>query len=225
MATADAEQEFASTPQWFLWLMASFLAGFLMFGIAVIAGSVASYLLLSHFIPVAVPFHWLAVFGIVLTFVLHDPTAEEVKGIESLTDPLDELEGRAIWVYFGTIMLIFIGLVSFLTAVVAIASLLAAQSTSIGAGAIMLAIWYPAIDHRLGRTLGINVASLGALGAIGLMYVVAILWRVPTAVPSQAANDFRASLGLRVYSPNVPSTNKRTVADAQTRLNESPPTR
>lgn len=195
MATADADQDLASTPRWFLSLTASFLAGLLVFGISLIAGSVASYLALSAYYPAAVPFHWLAVFGMTLAFVLQEPTEREAQNMNALAEMRNELDGRAFMVYFGTIMLVFIGLVSFLAGVVGITAAVAAQHTAIGAALVPLALWYPTIDLYLGRTIGINVASIGALFAILLMYGVAIAWHVSPSVPSRAAKDLRRSLG------------------------------
>jgi len=196
MATADADQELASTPRWFLSLTVQFLAGLVVFGIAIGIGSTFSYLLLSTYYPSAVAFHWLGVSGTVLAFVLRDTPEDEFNLTEAFLRDHHGFLGRSKLVYALSLLTIFAGTVTFLVGTVAIVMTLAVEQTAIGALAIPIAIWYPAVDIWLGRQVGINVGTVGAVLASLLMMFVAVALRVRPSVASHAADDLRISVGV-----------------------------
>ena len=180
MATADADQELASTPRWFLSLTVQFLAGLVVFGIAIGIGSTFSYLLLSTY----------------YAFVLRDTPEDEFNLTEAFLRDHHGFLGRSKLVYALSLLTIFAGTVTFLVGTVAIVMTLAVEQTAIGALAIPIAIWYPAVDIWLGRQVGINVGTVGAVLASLLMMFVAVALRVRPSVASHAADDLRISVGV-----------------------------
>lgn len=196
MATAqgDDRERLASTPRWAGTLALQFFANLLVLGVFCTAAAFIAYLSVSAIYPAAVPFLWLAVLGIVISFTNAELTDTEAK---ILADELEQLKDRSwseLWVYGLTYVMMFIGLVSFEVGVLGIAAAYLASTTSLGVVAVLLAVWYPMVDVWAGRNIGMNVASIGALIALVVMIPIALAHHVSPSIARKAAMDFRTSL-------------------------------
>lgn len=193
MAVAHSDEQLASVPKWLLSLTGTYVARLLVWGVLMIAAGAFALLTIPRVYPEATPFLWLAVLGLLVPFIEFELTDEESDAFATLMERfLDQPRKEQIF-YAFTMFVILIGMVSFQIAVIGVVSAYLATSTGLGILAIFLAIWYPSIDVWAGRKLGFNVASVGAIIALGFMILVAKAYDVSPSVPRTAAADVRAS--------------------------------
>lgn len=194
MAVADPERELASVFRWGASLAGTYLAWVFVGGLLFIALSAPTLHLAPIAYPQSVPFLWLSIVG--LTIGLLDPNLneEDAELLNKLMSNYRTKNSREKFIYLTSFVMIGIGSISFEVAVVGIASTLIAESLGLGLLAVAVALWYPATDAWLGRTLGWNVASTGGLITLLVMGVVAVLYQVSPEVPRSAAMDIRRSL-------------------------------
>lgn len=202
MSHARSQEQLAGTLWWAVALIVEFHILLVIWGLFAIAGAVLAFLFLPNFLPEAEPFIWLAITGLVLMMIGNELDEERSREFSEMMEQLLELassdrpgSSREIWIYAATLFVLFVFMVSTEVTVVAAAAALLSMNTSLGVVAIAGALLYPMFDAWLGKTLGLNVASIGLLVGIGLMDLIALFYRVPLSVPHEAASQFRKTVG------------------------------
>lgn len=197
MATAREDTVISGTLTWVMELIRVFIAGAIMWGVFVSVSSSLAFLIVPQLFPAAQPFLWLAVVGAVISFLDPRLTEEEVDLFAGLVEDVSEMSTSEKFIYGGTIGFVAVGMMSLLITVVGVGSMFIAQTWGLWFLGMFAAVIYPPIDQWLGRNLGANIATVGAILALGLMMAIARLYRVSPSVPQEAAANIRHSLAGR----------------------------
>lgn len=197
MAVADAEEELASTLRWGVSLTGTYLARVFVWGLVFVALSAPSLHLTPIVYSASTPFLWLAIVGVVIGMLRPNLREEDAELLDRWVTSYQEKNRREKFIYFVTFATLGISAISFEVAFVGVAATVIAEQFSLGLLAVVIALWVPAADPWLGRTVGWNIASTGGLIGLLIMEVVAVLYQVSPEVPRSAATEMRGSLLVR----------------------------
>jgi hypothetical protein len=194
MAVADADEELGSTLSWASSLLGRYFAGIIVWGMTLLAFASPALLFVPDAVPESGPFLYLALAGLVIGLLKPDFPDDKNEQVTQIVENFQKLSGPERYIYFATILVLAIGVVSSLVGVIGVVASVLASQLNIALPAVAFAVWYPPVDAWLGAKTGYNVSSIGGFIALAFMYLIAKLYRVSPEVPRAAATDFRREL-------------------------------